>query len=101
MPSVKPQIIATQDFENYASQQCPEIFNVSETVDTKQSFTWSAGFSLLASTSFTVGIPLVAEDDTTIDVQTTFTDGGTESSEDQKHFDSSFTVVCPPCSTVH
>jgi len=100
MPTVKPQIIATQHLVNGTNVQQTETFTVSQTVATKQSFTWSEGFSLDVSTSFETKVPMVFENDTTIDVDTTFTKGGTVSTEDEKTFNEEFPVQCPAMSTI-
>ncbi len=79
---------------NYPVEQTMS-FEVSKTVSTEKAFTWENGVTVGAS--FSVSVPSV---EVTASVETSFTNGGSESTSESKTFTAAFPVKCLPNSSV-
>ncbi|RIB11684.1 hypothetical protein C2G38_2102952 [Gigaspora rosea] len=76
--------------------QGPHIFEMEKTVTTTKTFNWDYSFSIGIETKFKAGVPLIAENETTVKVETGFTVGGSQSDSDTTKFRQTFTVNAQP-----
>ncbi|ROS00193.1 toxin ETX/toxin MTX2 [Sinobacterium caligoides] len=98
--SVQPFSIGQQELVNKTSIDQEMEFTVNKTIETSKSVEWSDTFTASMSTTFTAGVPFIAENETTITAEMSFTKGGSESSSDSQSFTARFPVTAPPHTTV-
>ena len=98
--NISPLVVGKQTLVNNSPEEQTMQFSVSKTVETTKSFEWDYSFKIGVETKFKAGIPLLAENETTVKVETGFTLGGSKSDKDAQSFEASFPIKCPPNTTL-
>ena len=95
---LSPFQVGSMSFPNNSKVSQTMNFIVRKVVSTTKSFEWSNSFTLGATVGFKCEVPL-AEVEGIINVENTFTKGGSESTTEEETIESTFPLICEPMTT--